>query len=91
VTDDSRNFATSALIAAGLLMTALCGTCTAYFIGGPLWALARGDIAGAYLWPVVVVGALTVGGIPTLIGALILRSGLKRRRARPPPSAPPPG
>lgn len=87
MTEDSRSFLTGALIAAGGLMVALCGTCTVAFAGPAVWAIAthRND----YMAPVVIMFAAVLGGIPTLIGALMLRSGLKRHRAgaKPPPPA----
>lgn len=79
MTEDSRNFFTGALIATGGLMVALCGTCTAAFAGPALWALATHK--NDYMAPVVIMFAAVLGGIPTLIGALVLRSGLKRHRA----------
>jgi hypothetical protein len=50
-------------------------------------AMHRND----YMAPLAIVFALVIGGIPTLIGALVLRLGLKRLAVRPPPSVPPPG
>jgi hypothetical protein len=87
----NQSFAIGGLIAIGALMVTLCGGCTAYFLGSLAWAsIVRDPGSGAV--PFILPGVLIVGGIPTLIGALVLRSALNRwRGARPPPSAPPPG
>lgn len=53
------------LMAVGAMITFLCGLCS-------LTILAAGGGAGAF--PIVAV----IGGIPTFIGVLVFRAGLKR-------------
>jgi hypothetical protein len=93
---DSRGSAliTAAMIAIGALLLTLCGSCTAFVWISGLSDLAhsggRGEAAsynGAFLKLSLVVGLL-----PTLIGALLLWAGLRRRaRLRRPRAGPPPG
>lgn len=71
-------FLAYALITVGGLMTLLCGTCTAVVVGGALLGIAT-RAPEAYVLPGVLVVAVPLGGIPTLIGALLLRAGLRRR------------
>jgi hypothetical protein len=68
-------------------MFGLCGLCTGVFLITGLMPHEDSMLA---------VIALVGGGIPTLIGFLVMRAGLKLYRGpkdepRPPPSAPPPG
>jgi hypothetical protein len=85
------------MIATGVMIIGLCGTCTAFFDGNIIRGLltpttAYNDEAGIGWFALFV--SVFVGGLPILIGALLLRSGLRRYRAagpKPPPSVPPPG
>ena len=90
--DATARFVGAGTIAAGLLVVALCGSCTAAFVGGLVWSAISGD-PGAGAVPFLMPIPLIIGGGPTLGGILLVRRGLRRRRnARPPPSsAPPPG
>jgi hypothetical protein len=63
------------MIAAGALMVTLCGSCTTYVVFSPSWGGS-----GGFLGQIVILAALVVGGVPTLIGALILGFGLRRWR-----------
>ena len=91
--DPTARFIGAALIAVGAMVFGLCGVCTLSFVGTGLYAMIRypagagGSIA---LVPIVAI----VGGGPTLLGFLIMRSGRRRFRAnapKPPPAVPPPG
>jgi predicted benzoate:H+ symporter BenE len=91
--DPLEMFLAAAQMAAGALIFGLCGACTLRFLGTSLVTMV--------LDPSLAVGALTglamvavVGGLPTAIGFLIMRGGYRWYRAakaKPPPSAPPPG
>ncbi len=85
--DPTKRFFGAALTAICGLMFGLCGLCTGVFLVTGLMPHADSSFA---------VIALVVGGIPTLVGFVLMRAGLKLYRAgrgepRPPPSAPPPG
>lgn len=78
-----RRFWSWLLIMVGGLVTALCGTCTAFYVvAGIVDASHPGpeNYGGA-----VLVAALVLGGLPTLVGALLLWWGLRLRRAPRPP------
>lgn len=81
MTSATRTFWAWVLILAGGLITALCGTCTAVYVGGSFFDLLRGGDVGLVAF--IVVSALVVGGLPILVGALLLRWGLKLRAPRP--------
>lgn len=72
-------FIASLLIAVGALITLLCGACTAGFmVVVTAGAFHGGNIdwnafSNAF-WP------LTIGGIPTIAGVAILRTGLSMKR-----------
>jgi hypothetical protein len=87
------------LIAGGALVVLLCGSCTALFGGSAALEMANcamhqpppaGCDSNNGLGPAIVIGALVVGGVPTLVGAVGIFIGLRLRRA-PPPPLPPPG
>jgi predicted benzoate:H+ symporter BenE len=85
--DPTKRFFGAALTAIGGLIFALCGLCTGVFLVTGLMPHEDPSFAGI---------ALFVGGIPTAIGFLVMRAGLRLYRGvkdgpRPPPSAPPPG
>jgi hypothetical protein len=81
------DFWRDALLTVGVLMTALCGSCTAWYGVALLASALHGE---TYLIGIAVVGWLLIGGVPTLIGVFLLHAGLRRRRRpRPPPSSPP--
>jgi len=69
-------FMGAAIMAIGLLITGLCGTCTAYFT----FAMGGGSSGGALISIIMV---LLVGGTPTLIGIAMFRFGLKLYRGTP--------
>jgi hypothetical protein len=74
----------------GGMIVALCGSCTGLFLGGAAWSMLRGaDEEG--LGVVVIITAVVIGGIPTLIGALLFRWGfsLYRKTGRRQPRIPP--
>jgi hypothetical protein len=83
MTENLRRFWTNAMIAVGGLMTALCGTCTAFWLVAGLSGMADGGEEAAY-GQLIVLLALITGGIPTLFGGLLLWVGLKRRAAAKP-------
>jgi hypothetical protein len=86
MTEDARSFVTQALIASGGVMTALCGGCTVWYGFLLLDSFLRGE---TYLITLVVMGWLLIGWLPTVIGALLLWAGLRRRKQT--ASTPPPG
>lgn len=75
-----RRLLGSAMVAVGILMASLCGLCTLLVGGSGLIASVHyggwGEAA-----PMLAL-ALLVGGVPTAIGALLVRSGLRMRRPR---------
>lgn len=76
------------LVAAGALITATCGGCTALvFVAGiPLLldTVTKGDFSILATLPILLIGI-----VPTVVGVLMFRAGLKRFRP-PPPGAPAP-
>ena len=85
-----RSLIVAAAIAVGGLMATLCGGCTVYWIG--LAVLGWNDPSNEGLSPILIIGAVAVGGLPTLLGVLLLRWAWPRWRGpRLPPSPPPPG
>lgn len=72
-------FIGAALMAVGGLIAALCGTCTVIFAGA--------TIIDSYRYPGELLSILLmvslIGGLPTLIGALLFRWGRKLRRPKP--------
>ncbi len=76
------------LIIAGVLIAALCGLCTVVFIGASVAAPSGGqEFAGDGMIPV----ALLLGGVPTVIGCLMIWAGIALIRAgrrTPPPVKP---
>jgi hypothetical protein len=94
---ESRFFAW-VLIAGGALVVLLCGTCTVAAGGSAALDMvncamhppkAQSCDAAYGLAPAIVIGALVIGGIPTLVGAVGVFIGLRLRRAPPPPPPPP--
>jgi hypothetical protein len=81
VTDDTGRFWALSLITVGGLITALCGSCTAYFVGNAVVALIRGGYDAGFA-PLVLIMAAAIGGLPTLLGILLLIAGLRRRRRK---------
>ncbi|MGH6909146.1 MAG: hypothetical protein ACREEG_03090 [Phenylobacterium sp.] len=81
--DPLERFMGAAIMAVGLLIALLCGTCTAYFTIGSLRGM--GNQTG------VILMALLLGGTPTLIGVAMFRYGLNLFRGKPAlrPSPPP--
>jgi hypothetical protein len=81
------------MIAFGVVMLALCGTCTAFFTISSLAELIQGGHSGDEFGPVPVLQAAAMfGAPPILVGvALIWLGRWLRRGPKPPPSAPPPG
>lgn len=82
MTDAVRRFWSGLLIVVGGLMTALCGTCTAFYV-------VAGIVDASHPGPenyggVVLVAALILGGLPTLVGVLLLWWGLRLRKASAP-------
>jgi hypothetical protein len=79
--DRVGRFFAGAVIAVGALIFGLCGLCTAGFMVAS--AISPGGSGTAFM-------ALVIGGIPTLIGFMILRFGLAMYREesnRAPPDA----
>lgn len=72
-----RNVFTWALIAVGALITTLCGLCTLSFAGMGLLERDSSEYGG-----MVLAFALVIGGVPTVVGALILAWGVRRRASR---------
>ena len=75
--DPVRRFLAGALMAVGGLIAGLCGTCTAATLGfGVVDAFGGstgvGDLLGAAVFLAL------IGGVPTLLGVLIFRAGLRR-------------
>jgi len=91
-----QRFFADALMAVGALITVLCGGCTVFFLGGAIWTvlqsvLHHGPLSPAERYdagyvPVVGIGAIIVGGLPTAVGVVIFLSGrrMKRRATAPP-------
>lgn len=78
------------LMAIGGLIALLCGLCSLTTLLGMTWgllsSLASGFRAGlmlGVLWSLLLVGV--VGGIPTLVGVVLFRSGQRMRRDAQPP------
>lgn len=89
MTKSTKSFAAAAMITAGGLILLLCGPCTLFFAGSALITLVTEQ--NTALSVQILIMALVVGGLPTLLGWFLLRSGLRRTRAaKPPPSSPPP-
>ncbi|MDB5434910.1 MAG: hypothetical protein JWR47_1167 [Phenylobacterium sp.] len=87
-----RGFVASAMIAVGMLLVALCGTCSAFFaISALADILTRGLHSGGEFSSVSVLQVTPVfGGPPILVGAALIWGGLRLRRApKPPPASPP--
>jgi len=90
-TASERRFGANVLMTIGGLMTVLCGGCTAVFLFPSLWAWLRlyldhgamtdADRYSAAFGPVVAIGSLIVGGLPTSIGVLLFVMGRRRYRA----------
>ena len=76
---DARDFWNWVLITVGGLMTALCGGCTLWWLGIGLNEIGAEGDAGTYA-AMIAIAALIVGGLPTLMGAILLVIGLRRRR-----------
>lgn len=76
--DPLGRFFAAAVIAVGALIFGLCGLCTAVFLVAGV--MPHGDSSFSFI-------ALFVGGIPALIGFMILRFGLAmyREEANRPP------
>jgi hypothetical protein len=72
MTEPVSSLWTNVLITVGGLITALCGSCTAYFL-----AIGAADNTGYR--SVVLLFATVIGGLPTAIGGLLLWWGLRRR------------
>jgi hypothetical protein len=86
-----RGFVGNAMLAVGIIMVALCGTCTAYFVIGSLIDLAQGHSGGEFDSGSILVMAAMLGLPPIVVGALLVWGGSRLRRApRPPPASPPP-
>lgn len=86
----ARLFAT-ALLAVGALMFALCGLCSLAFAGSTIVNTVRYPSVEGLLSGFVIVAI--VGGLPTFLGFVVMRSGYRWRRRLMPtlrPSAPPP-
>jgi hypothetical protein len=81
MTDDARSFWALSLITMGGLITALCGSCTAYFVGNAVLALIHGGYDAGFA-PFVLVIAAVLGGVPTLLGVLLLIEGFRQRRRK---------
>jgi hypothetical protein len=85
------------MIALGVLMLGLCGSCTGALAGSILWSLVTHPNQAGSPASLIVVGI--VGGLPTAGGVVLLVAGISRGRRpppekvlrRPPSSAPPPG
>lgn len=89
--EETGRFVGAGFIAAGIVIVALCGSCTAYWVGGFSWSIVTRSYESG-LAAIFIPIALVIGGVPTVFGALMMREGLRRRAApKPPPSAPPPG
>jgi hypothetical protein len=85
------------MIALGVLVLGLCGSCTGALAGSIIWNLiTHPNQAGA---PAELMLVGIVGGLPTAAGVVLLVAGISRGRRsppekvlrRPPSSAPPPG
>jgi hypothetical protein len=91
--DRTRAFFGAGLLALGVLMFTLCGLCTLVFAGWTVRSAFDYPMrVGAFLGSFLLYGIF--GGLPTLLGFLVMRAGRRRLRAnapKPPPSAPPPG
>ncbi len=73
-----RRHAARQTIAIGALVCGLCGSCTAYFVVGSILAFL-GLVTDEFGVSVIVLPvSLVFGGSPTLIGALMIRSGLRK-------------
>jgi hypothetical protein len=82
------------MIAAGIMIIGLCGTCTAALDGNIIWQMLRAGSDEGGLSGLILFVSAFVGGLPILGGVLLLWIGLKRYRGptvKPPPSVPPPG
>lgn len=81
--DPIRRFWGGALMAVGGLIATLCGACTGLFVfGSGVQLLGRPQRLEDVFGMLMLVGI--VGGLPTLIGFLTFRAGLKvYRRAAP--------
>jgi hypothetical protein len=62
----------------GIVMTMLCGTCTALVPAPAVWALLRGEGAAEpfYVWT-----SALLGGLPTAIGIGLIVRGVMLQRA----------
>lgn len=83
MTDDEarRRYEGRLQVAAGALICGLCGSCTALYAGSSILAFL-GLVTDEFGVSVIVLPtSLIVGGIPTLIGALMVRKGLRRLSA----------
>jgi hypothetical protein len=73
----TERFIGAALMAIGGLVATLCGACTAIFTVGSLAsALRESGSSAASLFMM----ALVIGGVPTLAGVFVFRTGLQRYR-----------
>ena len=74
-----QKFIGGALMAVGGLVAALCGLCTLVFAVTSLTS-GSGEFAG----PGMLVLVLPIGGIPTVLGALVAWAGWRIFRPKPP-------
>jgi hypothetical protein len=86
-TPSGGRFLWAAVVAVGVLMLTLCGSCTAYFAGTALLGMARGEDAG--LGVIVLAGAALFGGLPTLCGLMLIWLGRRKYRVVGAPPGPP--
>jgi hypothetical protein len=80
--DALERFMGAAIMAIGLLVALLCGTCTAYFTFGALGSQGNQTF--------VILLALLLGGTPTVIGVAMFRFGLNLYRGNSPDAGPTP-
>jgi len=80
--DVLERFIGAAIMAVGLLIALLCGTCTAYFTFGALGS------QGSQMF--IILLALLLGGTPTVIGVVMFRYGLNLYRGKSPGAGPTP-
>jgi hypothetical protein len=83
--DARRRYGGRLRVAVGALVCGLCGSCTAFYAGYSILAFLglAPDEFGASV--IVLPTSLVIGGLPTLVGVFLMRSGLRRLRPAPPP------
>ena len=80
MTDASRRFFASLLMAVGGLIAILCGGCTAFFLGTAIFALFAAGGEGASTPLVPGLTAIFVGGLPTALGVALFLWGRRMKR-----------